>query len=189
MKILVQISWVGQSTNFSVNPLIQIVGCQPEASPVMLESVRAGRVVDWDSQETLSGFSMRTLSCWMWWSSGRIMSRLLLIFSWRAKRLSQVFLWWGCCVVVLLHCDKNLSGLIPVRLFQVLVFFLCGGGVLRGWVHGDLVVVLWESQQILSAYSDWGYRFVCGGGGPLVRWWLDSHWSSFGEPGASLRCW
>ena len=80
------------SVNFSVNPLIQIVGCQPEASPVMLESVRAGRVVDWESKETLSGFSMRTLSCWMWWSSGRIMSRLLLIFSWRAKRLSQVFL-------------------------------------------------------------------------------------------------
>jgi len=38
----------------TVNPLIQIVGCQPEASPVMLESVRAGRVVDWESQETLS---------------------------------------------------------------------------------------------------------------------------------------
>ena len=93
------------SVNFSVNPLIQIVGCQPEASPVMLESVRAGRVVDWESKETLSGFSMRTMSCWMWWSSGRIMSRLLLIFFWRAKRLSQVFLWWGCCVVVLIHCD------------------------------------------------------------------------------------
>ena len=40
-----------------MNPLIQIVGCQPEASPVMHESVRAGRVVDWESQETLSGFS------------------------------------------------------------------------------------------------------------------------------------
>ena len=59
---------------FLVNPLIQVVGCQPEASPVMLESVRAGRVVDWESQETLSGFSMRTMSCWMWWSSGWIMS-------------------------------------------------------------------------------------------------------------------
>ena len=32
-----------------------IVGCQPAASPVMLESVKAGHVVEWDSQDTLSG--------------------------------------------------------------------------------------------------------------------------------------
>ena len=40
---------------FSVNPSMIIVGCQPAASPVMFESVKAGRVVEWDSQETLSG--------------------------------------------------------------------------------------------------------------------------------------
>ena len=60
--------------SFSVNPSILIVGCQPAASPVMLESVKAGdtspgnvflthmntntntgHIVQWDSQETLSG--------------------------------------------------------------------------------------------------------------------------------------
>ena len=40
--------------------------------------------------------------------------------------------------------------------------------------------VVGEPAYSLSSYADWGYRFVCGG--PLVRWWLDSHWSSFGEP-------
>lgn len=37
-----------------VRPQVKIVGCQPEASPVMLESVKAGNIVEWDSQPTLS---------------------------------------------------------------------------------------------------------------------------------------
>ena len=41
--------------SLAVNPSIQIVGCQPAASPVMLESVKAGHVVEWESQDTLSG--------------------------------------------------------------------------------------------------------------------------------------
>ena len=118
------------SVNFSVNPLIQIVGCQPEASPVMLESVRAGRVVDWESQETLSGFSMRTKSCWMWWSSGWIMSlsRLPLIFFWRAKRLALRSSYDGdvvlsCCYIA--HCvlckvyfSAQLNKLRPILKFE-----------------------------------------------------------------------
>lgn len=35
-------------------PSVQIVGCQPENSAVMLASVRAGRIVELDSQPTLS---------------------------------------------------------------------------------------------------------------------------------------
>ena len=36
------------------SPKVTIVGCQPEASPVMLESVKAGDIVEWDSKPTLS---------------------------------------------------------------------------------------------------------------------------------------
>jgi threonine dehydratase len=38
----------------SVNPAVDIVACQPAASAVMTESVRAGRIVDVPSQPTLS---------------------------------------------------------------------------------------------------------------------------------------
>jgi threonine dehydratase len=36
------------------NPQVKIVGCQPEASPVMLESIKAGEIVEWESKPTLS---------------------------------------------------------------------------------------------------------------------------------------
>jgi threonine dehydratase len=39
----------------AVRPSVEIVGCQPVNSPVMYESVRAGRIVDFDSLPTLSG--------------------------------------------------------------------------------------------------------------------------------------
>ena len=38
----------------SVNPKIEIVSCQPSASRVMTESVRAGRILDLESEPTLS---------------------------------------------------------------------------------------------------------------------------------------
>ena len=38
----------------TVRPEVVIVGCQPAASPVMSESVTAGRIVEWPSTETLS---------------------------------------------------------------------------------------------------------------------------------------
>jgi len=38
----------------SVSPTIQIIGCQPENSPVMTESVKQGRIVDIPSLPTLS---------------------------------------------------------------------------------------------------------------------------------------
>ncbi len=38
----------------SVNPAIEIVSCQPEASAVMTESVKAGEILDLSSQPTLS---------------------------------------------------------------------------------------------------------------------------------------
>ena len=38
----------------SVNPAIRVVGCQPEASAVMAESVEAGRILDLPSGPTLS---------------------------------------------------------------------------------------------------------------------------------------
>ena len=38
----------------SVDPGIQIIGCQPKNSPVMYESVRAGKVLDLESKPTLS---------------------------------------------------------------------------------------------------------------------------------------
>jgi len=38
----------------SVNPVVEIVSCQPEASKVMTESVRAGRILDLPSGPTLS---------------------------------------------------------------------------------------------------------------------------------------
>ena len=38
----------------SVNPAIDIVSCQPEASAVMTESVKAGRILDLPSEPTLS---------------------------------------------------------------------------------------------------------------------------------------
>lgn len=38
----------------AVDPSIEIVGCEPEASPVMAESVKAGRIVDIPSLPTLS---------------------------------------------------------------------------------------------------------------------------------------
>ena len=37
-----------------VRPQVKIVGCQPKASPVMLESIKAGEIVEWESQATLS---------------------------------------------------------------------------------------------------------------------------------------
>lgn len=36
------------------NPAIRIVGCQPTASPVMMRSIEAGRIVDLPSEPTLS---------------------------------------------------------------------------------------------------------------------------------------
>lgn len=36
------------------NPEVQVVGCSPQASPVMHESVRAGRIVNWPAATTLS---------------------------------------------------------------------------------------------------------------------------------------
>ena len=38
----------------SVRPRTKIIGCQPAASPVMLESVKAGSIVEYESQPTLS---------------------------------------------------------------------------------------------------------------------------------------
>ena len=38
----------------SVRPRVKIIGCQPAASPVMLESVKAGSIVEYESQPTLS---------------------------------------------------------------------------------------------------------------------------------------
>lgn len=38
----------------SINPDIEIVGCQPINSPVMYESLRKGRVIDMESKSTLS---------------------------------------------------------------------------------------------------------------------------------------
>lgn len=38
----------------SVNPAVEIVSCQPEASPVMTESVKAGEIVDLPGEPTLS---------------------------------------------------------------------------------------------------------------------------------------
>ena len=38
----------------SVNPAVEIVSCQPEASQVMTESVKAGQIVDLPSEPTLS---------------------------------------------------------------------------------------------------------------------------------------
>ena len=38
----------------SVNPAVEIVSCQPEASKVMTESVRAGKILDLPSEPTLS---------------------------------------------------------------------------------------------------------------------------------------
>ena len=38
----------------TVRPEVVIVGCQPSASPVMYESVRAGQIVEYPSTETLS---------------------------------------------------------------------------------------------------------------------------------------
>ena len=38
----------------TVRPEVVIVGCQPAASPVMSESVGAGRIVEWPSTDTLS---------------------------------------------------------------------------------------------------------------------------------------
>jgi len=35
-------------------PAVTVVGCQPAASPVMFESVKAGRVVEYASQDTLA---------------------------------------------------------------------------------------------------------------------------------------
>jgi len=35
-------------------PNVRIVGCQPSASPVMFESVKAGKIIDYDSEPTLS---------------------------------------------------------------------------------------------------------------------------------------
>ena len=38
----------------SRNPAVRVVGCSPEASPVMIESVRAGRILELPSRPTLS---------------------------------------------------------------------------------------------------------------------------------------
>ncbi|MBW2279058.1 MAG: pyridoxal-phosphate dependent enzyme, partial [Deltaproteobacteria bacterium] len=38
----------------AVAPGISVIGCQPESSPVMYESVRAGRIVSMESQPTLA---------------------------------------------------------------------------------------------------------------------------------------
>ena len=38
----------------SENPDIEIIGCQPENSPVMAESVRLGKIIDMESRPTLS---------------------------------------------------------------------------------------------------------------------------------------
>ncbi len=38
----------------SINPEVEIIGCQPENSRVMYESVKAGRIVDMESKPTLS---------------------------------------------------------------------------------------------------------------------------------------
>jgi threonine dehydratase len=38
----------------SVDPTIEIIGCQPANSPVMYESIKAGRILDLPSQPTLS---------------------------------------------------------------------------------------------------------------------------------------
>merc|ERR1719242_547726 len=38
----------------TVRPEVVIVGCQPAASPVMSESVGAGKIVEWPSTDTLS---------------------------------------------------------------------------------------------------------------------------------------
>lgn len=38
----------------TVNPAVEVVSCQPEASPVMTESVRAGEIIDMPSDPTLS---------------------------------------------------------------------------------------------------------------------------------------
>jgi len=38
----------------SVNPAVSIVSCQPAASPVMTESIKAGKIVDLPSEPTLS---------------------------------------------------------------------------------------------------------------------------------------
>jgi threonine dehydratase len=38
----------------AVNRSVEIIGCQPEHSPVMFESVKAGRIVDMESKPTLS---------------------------------------------------------------------------------------------------------------------------------------
>ncbi|MDG2377252.1 MAG: threonine/serine dehydratase [Woeseiaceae bacterium] len=38
----------------SVNPDVEVVSCQPAASPVMTESVRAGEIIDMPSEPTLS---------------------------------------------------------------------------------------------------------------------------------------
>ena len=37
-----------------VNPAVDIVSCQPEASAVMTESIKAGRILDLPSEPTLS---------------------------------------------------------------------------------------------------------------------------------------
>ena len=38
----------------NTSPKTKIIGCQPEASPVMLESVKTGNIVEYESQPTLS---------------------------------------------------------------------------------------------------------------------------------------
>jgi threonine dehydratase len=38
----------------TIRPKVEIIGCQPQASPVMYESIHAGRIIDMESQETLA---------------------------------------------------------------------------------------------------------------------------------------
>lgn len=45
----------------SVQPNIQVIGCLPEACPVMLESIEAGYVVPWEPKPTLSDGTAGTM--------------------------------------------------------------------------------------------------------------------------------
>jgi len=117
------------------NPDIRLIGCQPEASPVMARSVEAGRILDMPSDPTLSDgtaggieagsvtFDLcRQLVDEFVLVSEAEIARAMREFS--AERQSEIEGAAGVAIAALDHCHDSIAG-------KKVVVIVCGGNVSR----------------------------------------------------------
>jgi threonine dehydratase len=124
------------------NPDIRIIGCQPEASPVMAKSVQAGRILDMPSEPTLSdgtagGIEAEAITfelCRQLVDEFVLVSEAQIAQAMRefsAEQQSEIEGAAGVAIAALKHCRESITG-------KKVVIVICGGNISQETLDASL---------------------------------------------------